>query len=157
MVKCIDCGYLCYRDKDTRELEEVERGEDGTIIQPNISRDTPHKMSSGSKYDPPICFARAVNLQAEYKIKSVNETGSEWVIRANQRLKEVLNQTRECESFVEWQQGFTPKEHREMLSEEWKLEQEAKRRKSDRTWHIIEVVITLTVGAIIALLAVYLN
>ena len=44
-----------------------------------------------------------------------------------------------------------------MLSEEWKLEQEAKRRKSDRTRHIIEVVITLTVGAIIALLAVYLN
>jgi hypothetical protein len=68
-------------------------------------------------------------------------------------LHNVISQERDCKGFVEWQQGFTPKEHREMLDRKWQMEFEESVRKSNRKWRIIELVIALSVGAVIALVA----
>ena len=156
--KCIDCGFLAYRRTISLEfssisdLAEVERGEDGISI-----------LSSPPNH--PICFVRAFNLQSEYKLEPLdNETEQQFKSRFfyqsgidSQKLLQSVNKPRECEHFVKWQQGFTPKEHQEILDREWQLEQEKKRKKSDRTWHFIELAITLVVGAIIALIAAYIG
>ncbi len=36
--------------------------------------------------------------------------------------------------FTKWQQGFTPKEHREMLDRQWMLDREERRDKEMREW-----------------------
>lgn len=48
--------------------------------------------------------------------------------------KRVVQQERDCESFTPWQQGFTPKEHREMLDQQVLREWQAKREDADRQW-----------------------
>ena len=51
-----------------------------------------------------------------------------------------IQRDRECEFFTKWKQGFTPKEHREMMDRQFRMEMEEKRRKNDRKWHWIELV-----------------
>jgi Flp pilus assembly protein TadB len=46
----------------------------------------------------------------------------------------VLNEERQCDTFVQWQQGFTPKEHRDMLDRMLVLEREERRDRELRDW-----------------------
>jgi hypothetical protein len=43
-------------------------------------------------------------------------------------LVDILEQERICSEYEKWQQGFTPKEHREMLDRQWMLQQEHQHR-----------------------------
>ena len=45
-----------------------------------------------------------------------------------------IQKERSCEYFTPWQQGFTPKEHREMLNRDWMLNYQKEREESDRKW-----------------------
>ena len=68
-------------------------------------------------------------------------------------IKQVIQKERECgESFTEWQLGFTPKEHREMMDrQEWRDWQE-RQRKDDRGWRIKEIaILVLMTGGFIVL------
>ena len=53
-------------------------------------------------------------------------------------------------------QGFTPKEHREMMDREIQDKFVAEMRKNDRTWHWIEIIIILAFTACFTLLGAYI-
>ena len=64
---------------------------------------------------------------------------------------QVIHEERECgESFTEWQLGFTPKEHREMLDrKEWRDWQE-RQRKEDKHWRVIELIVLGIIAVLVA-------
>ena len=132
MVRCIDCGYLAARNTDTRQLEEVERICGDTVHEVYIQSDWMERQSSEfrRKYDSPICFARQIDLWLEYKRASPAVTGG--TALSDLRIVTVLRQKRGCTAFTDYQQGFTSKEHREMMD-----------RKAMHKWHMIELAILL--------------
>ena len=159
--KCVDCGYLAVRDLDTRQLEEAERGETGNVVFPNV-RKVAYGGAMSPKYDLPICFARASNLQSEYGVRpSDAELYRIW--QAN--IQKVLIQERDCSDFTDWITGFTPREHREMIDRENMLKWQSEREDADKKWRstqerylvkvagtyaIIAGIIGAAIGAVIA-------
>ena len=139
MVKCANCGYLASRNNESRILEETEQ----------ITRD---EGIPSNNHEPPICFVQAKGLW--------NEGGVKYGIVTSEtvpNIQSTVQKERDCGEFTTWHQGFVPREHREMLDRQWQLEQEEKRRKSDRIWHFVELGITLIVGAIIALVSAHIS
>jgi hypothetical protein len=142
--KCIDCGYLAWRNHDTRELVEVERTDGKFTKIPTIMRTTLYGggisyQESEDMFDPPVCFARKANLQSEYRIEPV-DPGPDNTLAT--RINQVLVRERDCKRFIKWTQGFTPKEHREMR---------------DRNFEKWLTVITLVVITLIAGIFTLLN
>lgn len=129
MVKCADCGYLATRNRKTRILEEMEydfrQSEEITTVGEMLQI-----------YDYPVCFKRKADLQTEIDRSDAS------ISKIASSILNTIQKNRDCKSFTKWYQGLTPKEH-----------QEEERRKSDRIWHLVELGITLAVGAIIALVA----
>ncbi len=125
--RCIECGYLTYRREATGEFKEVERSGSGTLPQP-------------FPYVFPLCFVRSIDLQSEYKLKDQGST-KEFHDRQKQEISEVVSKPRECNDFTKWQQGFTPKEHREMLD-----------RGRERRWHVFEIILILCGNAVVGLI-----
>jgi len=81
--------------------------------------------------------------------------------------KDAINEEIECESFMEWRQGFTPKEHREMLDRErllkWQAEREEEdrkwreeQRKADRCWRIYEGIGFVILAGLFTILGAYI-
>lgn len=126
--KCIDCGYLSRRNSETHNLDEVERDENGRVASGNYQSDIMYSLS--------ICFARERKLQSEYrKIEKFEiERGILNSITTNEQVVTII---RKCKSFTKWQQGFTPKEHREMMD-----------REREKRFHIIEIILILIVTLI---------
>ena len=166
MVKCAECGFLSqhvYQGNVPKGFIDVEESprENGelpgqppvfggfrSLSEPDL---TPEKMS-GDSY--PTCFMRVAPLKnetvARYAELATTEPTYNITVDA---VKDVIHRDRECNQFVKWERGFTPKEHKEMIGEKRKSEQQEKRKTSDRVWHFIELGITLVVGAIIAIVA----
>ncbi len=139
MVKCSECGFLASRNVQSRQLEETEqeiRMEGGPVIVWNTEKPLHHT-------EPPICFMRVEDY------KSIPYT----LFGDNDMVKSEIQRERTCKDFIPWQQGFTPKEHREMMDRKLMLEMEEKRKRNDRKWHWIELFVTLAFGAIIALIS----
>lgn len=149
MVKCSECGFIAARTWKTRELVEIEE----------------EKRCSGkigdelSKFEPsPVCFINSFDIKEEVEIlrKAAHDEPSQdsiggyisphWEIY----VKAVLNIERKCKSFRRWQQGFTPKEHKEMVD-----------RDKERRWHFWELVLiiggNLLAAGLTAWLTVYLT
>jgi hypothetical protein len=79
-------------------------------------------------YDPsPYCFVRAWPLNDEATNGGKNSVGP-------QQFLQVIQRERECRQFVPWQQGYSPKEHREMQREELLMNWQAEQRDTDRRW-----------------------
>lgn len=137
MVKCSDCGFLTVRNVTTRGLEEAgdDFREKASIptIDPQGGR--PHAQHE----QRPLCFARCHNLGDEISKGIVAGTDE---VRS---VKQVIHNERECGEFVKWQQGFTPKEHREMID-----------RQSDRKWRIITGIIFIVLAGLFTLLGAYI-
>jgi hypothetical protein len=64
--------------------------------------------------------------------------------------KSAICEERSCEGFTNWQQGFTPKEHREMLDRLRLQEWQDKQRREDKRWRIIELVILGVMTTVVA-------
>lgn len=129
MVKCADCGYLSTRNRQTRVLEGMEYD----------FRQSEEITTAGEMlqiYDYPVCFKLKADLQAEIDRSDASTS------KIRSSILNTIQRDRPCGSFTKWYQGLTPKEHQEMLG-----------RKSDRIWHLVELGITIVVGAIIALVA----
>jgi hypothetical protein len=110
MPRCGDCGFLALRDAQTRELVETEAGMRKSWHLPVLPDMVP-------KYEnAPLCFAMAADLKAESE-----GPGGTFPIDG------ILLIERNCGKFTPWVQGFTPREHREMIES-----QESKER--DRQW-----------------------
>ncbi len=149
--RCSDCGYLTFRNYRTRELveAELELRERG-VITPSHG-----KVPPLSGY--PLCFAVSARLVAEYRpIRDGDLAAPDpdadtlaWLLykgddahrddpqTANDEYIlrwQVMHRERECAAFTRWIQGFTPKEHREMLDRQWQLDFQERREDADRRW-----------------------
>ena len=132
MAKCSKCGYLAARNKDTRNLEEVEFA----------SRQSGDLRTNRYDYMP-VCFAMAVSFDEEvarlreepqYATEKRDAYGQTIWPRVRDLIEVVLDAERQCKSFAEWHQGSTPKEHQETLDRKAMLEWQAKREDADREW-----------------------
>jgi hypothetical protein len=118
MVRCADCGFLAVKHPKNRTLCEVELN---LREQGKEWPKTPDGLNS--LYDTiPICFVRAAKLAEE-----MHGTGGA-------SFYHVIRRERDCIAFTFWQQGFSPREHKEMLdSKEQRAWQEA-RHKEDQAF-----------------------
>ena len=73
------------------------------------------------------------------------------------RATHIIDDDRTCQEFTKWRQGFTPKEHREMLDRKDFREWQEKQRKSDRWWRIIEVFILVVFAGLFTLLGAFIG
>ncbi len=151
--KCTDCGYLANRNKKTRQLEEVEADVRKTGLYP---------FEASEIYDKPICFAQAYDLSSEqWKVHRGQRSPSQAIdgdlgISPADTLK-VITDERGCNSFTKWQQGFAPKEIREMMDREKFLELQAKQRRDDKIWRIIEIIILVFGAGLFTVLGAWLK
>ena len=125
MVKCKDCGYLCGRNKDDCSLGELDINyrEKGQLP---LARE--YGRNQYELYDKlPLCFARHPYLGNA--IKNINNRDN-----PVEEVKKIIQTDIDCDKFTEWQQGFTPKEHRDILDRKWMLEFQAQREEDDRKW-----------------------
>src|SRR5437660_377490 len=93
-VMCRNCGFLAVRNAQTRELFEAEP----------LFRDQLEVPSDtgGVRYERvPICFAR-------------QPVFNDMVGSPIHEILPALHQERECDSFIPWTFGCSPREHREM-------------------------------------------
>jgi hypothetical protein len=115
-VKCADCGYLAVRHFQTRQLLDAEDTfrTNGTIPQVQLDLRTHCWIYD----DWPVCFANEISFREASEIGRVSD--SETRTRA-------IHKERNCNSFTPWKQGFTPKEHEEMIQQnallEWQREE----------------------------------
>ena len=102
MAKCEDCGFLAVRNRQTRALSETEasmreKGEPARIP----------KVELPFYERNPICFLQMNDLTAE--MEKLDDKTS---------FKNVIKKERECKPCTKWIQGFTPREHKEMIDAE---------------------------------------
>jgi len=132
MAKCADCGYLTVRIKSSYSFGEApsdfrERG-----VVPVIYDEQGRNQHPFHEQEP-ICFILKKDLKKEFKTETTK--GNNTVSAFN-----VLHKYRDCDTtdttlgFTEYRQGFTPKEHREMLDRQWMLDFKEKREQEDREW-----------------------
>ena len=121
MVKCAECGFIAARNLYTRQLEEVEKEYRDTGASPTKPFPDGIEMMSingiRNVYGLPICFARAFPMEEEIVTSASSKDNG---------IITVINRERQCPYFVKWQQGFTPKEHREMLDRQLMLDYQTK-------------------------------
>ena len=123
--KCQDCGFLTARNRDTRYLDEAEASfrETGTPLKIRNLQTQKHGWPSNTEKDEdfPICFKQIRGLMAEAKA-TVAPTHARKVLQ-------VITGEKECDYFVDWMQGFTPKEHQEMIDRQWMPDYQEKHRQ----------------------------
>ena len=121
-VKCAECGFLAIRNQHTRELHEVEASMRKEWATPKTIIGS---LKNVHIYEGlPLCFRRSPDFPDE---SIGNTTASEQII-------EVINGDHPCDHYTPWQQGFTPKEHQEMLNEQRMLEWQRRVEIEDREW-----------------------
>ena len=128
-VMCKDCGLLAIRRKDSRELVEVEYGIRHGASMPGGEQigvpmsplDFMHAKADKVYVPRPFCFAMVPEIDAEAKLEVKHPGDREAAFQA------IIAKPRDCDSFIPWSQGFTPKEHVEMHLLE-KQEQRAQSR-----------------------------
>ena len=116
MVRCENCGFLALRDYETHELVEADvKCRESTIFARNMG--------------VPLCFVR------EHEIgKEVLDMRDAQQIDAQEAAPKVMRMERQCSAFTPWYQGFTPKEHREMLLDLERKKLELQERQAERQW-----------------------
>ncbi len=133
-VRCADCGFLALRRMRDDELVHAP-------LEMRQSGQPPHAMDIGEpRYDYlPICLELAIDLPTLIKARVTPEKfvsrpshRPDWIAMAH-TLDEIQVE-RDCQRWVQWRQGSTPKEHREMMDRERMLEWQAAREDADRQW-----------------------
>jgi hypothetical protein len=162
VVKCIDCGFLTLRNKHTGQLDEVDNDfrETGNPprrqIYKQVASNTVNRIETPCQHVP-ICFECVTDFRREIGVPPPKAYGD---YPANMVL-EVISEPRSCDSFAVWQQGFTPKEHREMLDRqhhlEWQTEQEKERRNWESGQRWILAIIAGAFGILGAIVGALLN
>ena len=99
----------------TRELVEAEEEYRTDAERPSSGGE------SGFYADYPLCFERKYNLRAEAQSDAPND------------VLKVIQKDRDCD-IREWNQGFTPKEHKQMLLDERQRAWQVEREEADRKW-----------------------
>lgn len=134
MAKCKECGFLAIWRYVPRELSEAhEDFRETGKLETDISED-------GRQYYPK-CFMRRAPLQGE--VLAIIQRGQV----TSQAVLNVINYERECNYVTQWIQGFSPKEHREMLDRE-----ELYRDRQKHDWRTLVVAILGALASAIGIL-----
>ena len=127
--KCVDCGFIAARNFQTRSLDEVEKAfrDSG---EPKLIRSLQaqaHNWGADIPKDEPypICFKSKYDLIAEVQAMGGHIPSD---------VRSIIQLERDCDSFVEWRQGFTPKEHQDMQDREDMLKREYTNDEADKRW-----------------------
>lgn len=159
MHKCSQCGFLASYSFAMRQHLEVdeESRRKGTF---NIDRWPGGEIPRMAYVETfPVCFARAASLQAECKATAAFAGDQDKVIEAAKEALRVITRDRECAAFTPWQQGFSPKEHKEMLIDELKADIARQIQERDHRFRWLELIImggVLTVVSVATQIAVAL-
>ena len=145
--KCIDCGFLAVRNENNHHLEEARRDASGLI------KEIQYEFHQGKNIQP-LCFVNRVNLPFAY---TEVQMSTQYLIDNETKINIVLKKERDCDLFREYQQGFTPKEHREMMDRERFQEWQDKQRKEDKRWRVIELVVISVVAILAATIGWFLR
>ena len=93
----------------------------------------------------PICFSQQINFVQEFSDAGAKRHPVEGEPNPYGVIAAIINAERECTKFTGWQQGFTPKEHREILDRQWMTDREDRRdvdqRKFQERLHREQIVI----------------
>jgi hypothetical protein len=137
MAKCAECGFLAILNEETGELQETQWliRQDGVLASP-------------------LCFMRVYDLWAESNTPRGNY---DFTSRTSSLIVATLQKERECNQFVKWQQGFSPKEHREMIDREKQDKLEAEIRASNKRWHIAEIIMIIILTGLFTLLGAFIG
>jgi hypothetical protein len=118
MSKCSECGLLAARIKDTREIQEVEQ-------EWRETGEPPLENNHAIYEYPPFC------LMSRAKFGSIPKGLNTSGVLGWDKLFEEFQKERECGDFTRWCQGYSPKEHQEMLEKtqllKWQERQETRR------------------------------
>jgi hypothetical protein len=154
MVKCADCGFLAVRQFRQNMLIEVDDDyrTKGEIAQPPRDITAGHFMMPAPEFgEIPRCFVRAANLAHEADLADKDERMGRTLGESySEAIKRVIDTNRECDGFTSWNQGFSPKEHREMLDRQRMMDREDERDKR-QSW--FQFRLTLATGLFILLAA----
>lgn len=113
---CAECGLLGLRDTMHRGIVEAEADYRKTASIPSVP--TLQRSGIAAYGDLPVCLARKKVFDSVTKDKRTAE----------------LSKRFRCPSFVEWQQGFSPKEHMEMQFQQKLIDAQRDRDEADRKW-----------------------
>ena len=97
-------------------------------------RDTGSLRSRAGYLDhEPLCFVQAFDLREEIQEArgDTSPIGGDAHVAV---IRNVMERERCCEKFIKWQQGFPPKEHREMLDRQWMIDREDRRALESHEW-----------------------
>ena len=146
MVRCQDCGFLAPRNRQTRELVEVEgdvRHERNSLRNIRTDHVIPGTGNLPTIYEiVPVCFMQIANFAEE--MVGVQEAAA------------AISKERDCQAFTPWRQGSTPKEHREMLDRKWMLQREDTRDSEARRMRQFEFIVAL-IGGILIVIAAFIE
>jgi hypothetical protein len=129
MPKCKDCGFLAIWLRAHNRFQEATE----------LTRDhglPPEIIQNDEKVFHAKCFIRKYDLVAE--CKAANPIDQVW--QFNKRILEVVDKERSCNGYKAWIQGFSPKEHQEILD-----------KKSERRWQVVHGLLFTIAGGIVAL------
>lgn len=117
MSKCADCGLLAVRHRKTRELIEADWICRDSWTLPRVDNN-PEPIV----YQFPVCLAR--RLTKEHRARMGD--GEPHLVLP------IIQNEWDCPKFTAWSQGFTPREHQEMINETELRKIEERRRDDDR-------------------------
>jgi hypothetical protein len=133
-VKCADCGYLAVRTHESRTLVEADLELRKCGTSPKMSANPTQDY-----YDPlPLCFVMEQDLVDEFRRalgqtqQASNATRMENSKREWRTVFSVIEAPRTCPQWIKWCQGFTPREHKEMIDAQKQQEWNEKRLEADR-------------------------
>ncbi len=133
MVKCKDCAFLSLKSPNLTELLEA----DSSFRAEGIA----YGILQPANANGPVCFRMVLDLRADMiAIPDVN---------GKVRALEVISRDLECDKFVRWFNGYSPKEIAEKMYNDQQLkiaeerkaadeERAAQRRREDREWQVRE-------------------
>jgi hypothetical protein len=148
MSRCADCGYLTVRNRVDNSLGEaaIDYREKGAVA---MGIDDKGMNLHSLQERLPLCFARQSYLEnATSNIKPRDNPVQEVVA--------IIQRDIQCAEFTTWRQGFTPKEHREMIDRQFMMKMEEEHRKNDRKWHWIELVAIILGTGLFTLLGAWI-
>ena len=135
MVKCSECGFLAVRTSpNIGEVPYLAEMHEGHRREARISERNVY-------YPKPVCFMRVAWFREQ-----MDEVPND----AYPDLSPVIHADHPCDEFTEWHQGFSPKEHREMLDRQFLFDAEERRRKEDKAWRRTELVVLGVIAVVVA-------
>jgi hypothetical protein len=121
VTQCAKCGFLALRAAPYGQIAEVDLGFRISGHRSNAQRDT---VASD-----PFCVRGVANLREEMKSADTNDDRERKNVPSTAF---VIQADRTCEGFMKWHQGFTAREHLDIMREDDLAALRQEQREIDR-------------------------